>query len=164
VTFNAAALHFLDVDVIGYERGCPNDAGAGALMRQRLEPGQEIDGFRIEERLHQGGMAVLWRVTDPTHPLPLIMKVPLIAYGEGPGAIVGFEVEQMILPRLLGPHVPRFRCGSRFFRAALHRDGTVAGRIAPAPRREGAAGAGACGRDRRQGRGGGTRPPWPARN
>jgi hypothetical protein len=74
-----------------------------------LQPGDVIDGFRLEERLHQGGMAVIWRVTHPTQdPLPMIMKLPLIAYGEGPGAIVGFEVEQMILPRLKGPHVPRY--------------------------------------------------------
>jgi len=53
-------------------------------------------------------MAMLWRVTHPAHQGPLVMKVPLLAYGEGPGAIVGFEVEGMILPRLSGPHVPRF--------------------------------------------------------
>ena len=72
-------------------------------MPRRL-PGQEIDGFRLVEALHRGGMAVLWRVTHSAHSgSRCVMKVPLIAYGEGPGAIVGFEVEQMILPRLVGP-------------------------------------------------------------
>jgi len=66
----------------------------------RLLPGQVIDGFTLVEPLHRGGMALLWRVTHSAHRQPLLMKVPLIAYGEGPGAIVGFEVEQMILPRL----------------------------------------------------------------
>ena len=70
----------------------------------RLLPGQVIDGFTLVEPLHRGGMALLWRVTHSDHRQPLLMKVPLIAYGEGPGAIVGFEVEQMILPRLSGPH------------------------------------------------------------
>src|SRR3954447_9490998 len=83
-------------------------------MPRGLEPGQEVDGFRLEERMHQGGMAVLWRVTHPAQRLPLVMKVPLIAYGEGPGPIVGFEVEQMILPRLSGPHVPRFIAAADF--------------------------------------------------
>jgi serine/threonine protein kinase len=84
-------------------------------MPHRLEPGRIVDGFRLEERLHQGGMAVIWRVTHPDHdPLPMIMKIPLIAYGEGPGAIVGFEVEQMILPRLKGPHVPRLIAAAGF--------------------------------------------------
>jgi nucleotide-binding universal stress UspA family protein len=43
---------------------------------------------------------------DPA--FPLIMKVPRIKGGEDPATIVGFEVEQMILPVLSGPHVPRF--------------------------------------------------------
>ena len=74
----------------------------------RLLPGQVIDGFTLVEPLHRGGMALLWRVTHSAHRQPLLMKVPLIAYGEGPGAIVGFEVDQMILPTLSGLHVPRF--------------------------------------------------------
>jgi eukaryotic-like serine/threonine-protein kinase len=84
-------------------------------MPQRLEPGQIVDGFRLEERLHQGGMAVLWRVTHPGHDRkPIIMKIPIVDYSEGPGAIVGFEVEQMILPRLSGPHVPKFFAAAGF--------------------------------------------------
>jgi hypothetical protein len=34
------------------------------------------------------------------------MKTPRVAEGEDPAAIVSFEMEQMILPRLSGPHVP----------------------------------------------------------
>ncbi|WP_397535440.1 serine/threonine protein kinase [Roseateles sp.] len=77
-----------------------------------LEPGLVLDGFRLEEKLHQGGMAYLWRVTrvdaqaDPQ--MPLIMKVPRIMGGEDPATIVGFEVEQMLMPALKGKHVPRF--------------------------------------------------------
>ncbi|HET9646460.1 MAG TPA: bifunctional serine/threonine-protein kinase/universal stress protein [Burkholderiaceae bacterium] len=75
-----------------------------------LHAGQLIDGFVLEERLHQGGMANLWRVRRETgdDPLPLIMKVPRIKGGDDPATIVGFEVEQMIMPTLQGPHVPRF--------------------------------------------------------
>jgi nucleotide-binding universal stress UspA family protein len=80
-------------------------------IRPPLQPGQVIDGFRLEERTHQGGMASLWRVVreggDETNE-PLVMKVPRIKGGEDPASIVGFEVEQMILPALGGPHVPRF--------------------------------------------------------
>src|SRR4051795_9359484 len=84
-------------------------------MPHSLEPGQIVDGFRLEERLHRGGMAVLWRVTHPERDRwPMIMKIPILDYGEGPGAIVGFEVEQMILPRLSGPHVPRFVAAADF--------------------------------------------------
>jgi protein-serine/threonine kinase len=79
-----------------------------------LEPGQVLDGFRLEERLHQGGMANLWRVSrvEPTgsadDAMELLMKVPRIKGGEDPATIVGFEVEQMLMPQLSGPHVPRF--------------------------------------------------------
>ena len=88
------------------------------------EPGVTVDGFRLEELIHQGGMAALWRVSRPGAAMPLLMKVPRIGEGADPAAIVSFEMEQMIMPRLTGPHVPRFRRGRRFFRAALHRDGS----------------------------------------
>ena len=38
--------------------------------------------------------------------MPLLMKIPRVSEGEDPAAIVSFEMEQMILPRLSGPHVP----------------------------------------------------------
>ncbi len=71
-----------------------------------VEPGAEVDGFGIGERIHVGGMATLWSVTHPDIALPLLMKIPRISEGEDPAAIVSFEMEQQILPRLKGPHVP----------------------------------------------------------
>ena len=53
-------------------------------------------------------MAMLYSVTRPGDDLPLLMKVPRLREGEDPAAIVSFEMEQMIMPRLAGPHVPRF--------------------------------------------------------
>jgi protein-serine/threonine kinase len=64
-------------------------------------------------------MAHLWRVTrtEPSDdPTPLIMKVPRIKGGEDPATIVGFEVEQMIMPMLSGRHVPRFIAKGDFTR------------------------------------------------
>lgn len=72
-----------------------------------LAPGTELDGFRIEARVHEGGMAVLYAVSKPGVELPLIMKVPRLAFGTHPACLVGFEVEQMILGALTGVHVPR---------------------------------------------------------
>jgi len=92
------------------------------VPRQRLEPGDVIDRFVLVERLHQGGMASLWSVRwdGPTPPefdgVPLLMKVPRIKGGEDPATIVGFEVEQMIMPRLSGPHVPRYVARGDFIR------------------------------------------------
>ncbi len=90
----------------------------------QLSAGQVVDGFRLEERLHVGGMAHLWRVSVVQLPaeavdpggLPLIMKVPRIKGGEDPATIVGFEVERMIMPLLVGAHVPRFIAKGDFTR------------------------------------------------
>jgi len=84
------------------------------MVKPFLDLGATIDGFRIEECLHQGGMATLWRVSRPGTTMPMLMKVPRIAEGEDPAAIVSFEMEQMILPRLAGPHVPRFVAAGDF--------------------------------------------------
>jgi nucleotide-binding universal stress UspA family protein len=71
------------------------------------EPGVIVDGFRLEEAVHLGGMATLWRVSRPGMSQPMLMKVPRIGEGADPAAIVSFEMEQMIMPRLIGVHVPK---------------------------------------------------------
>ncbi len=77
-----------------------------------LEPGTEIDGFVITQLLHAGGMAHVYRVAyangRPDPGFPMAMKVPRMAGGDGAENIVGFEVEQLMLQQLSGPHVPRF--------------------------------------------------------
>ena len=93
--------------------------------QKQLHAGDIVDHFRLEERLHQGGMASLWRVVrlngegqpvSEADALPLIMKVPRIKGGEDPATIVGFEVERMIMPTLSGPHVPKFVAKGDFTR------------------------------------------------
>ena len=71
-------------------------------------PGTVLDGFRLEAKVYQGGMAEIWRVTRPDLPAAAVMKIPSHRDGADPAALVGFEVEQMILPTLSGVHVPRF--------------------------------------------------------
>ena len=77
-----------------------------------LDPGAEIDGFTIEECIHSGGMAHIYRVRytegarDPG--FPLAMKVPRMTAGDGAETIVSFEVEYQIMQVLSGSHVPRF--------------------------------------------------------
>jgi nucleotide-binding universal stress UspA family protein len=78
------------------------------MVASRLQPGTVIDGFRLEQHIHEGSMATLWRVLHPDSEQRLVMKMPLIREGDDPAAIVGFEVEQMIMPILSGVHVPRF--------------------------------------------------------
>ncbi|MFZ6656359.1 protein kinase domain-containing protein [Undibacterium sp. TJN19] len=89
------------------------------VRHHSLQSGMEFDGYRLEEKLHTGGMAALWRITDlqQRHDSgeqagqdgpALIMKVPLLYSSEDPTAIVAFEVEQMIMPKLRGRHVPHY--------------------------------------------------------
>jgi serine/threonine protein kinase len=75
---------------------------------EKLARSSVIDGFTLGPLLHRGGMASLYEVTHPDWPdLPMLMKLPKLKSGEDPAAIVSFEMELMILPRLTGPHVPR---------------------------------------------------------
>ncbi|MCU0968929.1 MAG: bifunctional serine/threonine-protein kinase/universal stress protein [Rubrivivax sp.] len=97
-----------------------SDPAAAPAARETggLSVGQVVDGFRLEGYLHRGGMAHLWAVTRVAAPaagedaadqeMPLVMKLPRLDVSDDPAAVVGFEVEQMILPVLRGPHVPRF--------------------------------------------------------
>lgn len=77
-----------------------------------LEPGATLDGFVIEDCLHAGGMAHVYRVNyllaghDPG--FAMAMKVPRMATGDGAENLIGFEVETQILQAATGPHVPRF--------------------------------------------------------
>ena len=75
---------------------------------QLPQVGSEIDGFRLLEKIHEGGMAVIYRVSKAGVELPLIMKIPKLGFGNHPACYVGFEVEQMIMEKLSGPHVPMF--------------------------------------------------------
>ena len=114
----------------------------GGEASRGLAAGRVIDGFRLEEKLHLGGMAHLWRVSEVNHSgddrLPLIMKVPRIKGGEDPATIVGFEVEMMIMPMLRGPHVPAFIAKGDFSRQPYivmeHIEGlSLRARLAEAP-------------------------------
>jgi eukaryotic-like serine/threonine-protein kinase len=92
------------------------------MAAHHLTQGQVIDGFRLDAPLGAGGMAGFWRVSFANGAeagragFPMVMKVPLLRRGEDPLTIVGFEVEQMILARLSGPHVPRFVAAGDFER------------------------------------------------
>src|SRR5271168_4284356 len=78
------------------------------MVKPLLEAGSTLDGFLVEECVHKGGMAMLWRVSRPGATLPMLMKVPKLGEGADPAAIVSFEMELMIMPRLVGVHVPKF--------------------------------------------------------
>ena len=77
----------------------------------RLAPGTVIDGFRIGDCLHAGGMGAIHAVTyadgAPDPGFPMVMKRPRLG-SDGAGSIVGYEVEQQMLQAITSAHVPRF--------------------------------------------------------
>lgn len=77
-------------------------------MGTHCEPGTLIDGYTVVERLHSGGMAVIYRVTKPGLTYPAVMKIPRLGHGEPGSSVISFEVEQMMLEILKGHHVPRY--------------------------------------------------------
>ena len=83
-------------------------------MHGRVQAGQTVDGFLIGSLLHEGGMSSLRTVTRPGLDAPMLMKVPKLQEGMDPAAIVSFEMEQMILPRISGVHVPKFFAAGDF--------------------------------------------------
>jgi serine/threonine protein kinase len=84
------------------------------MAKPILETGSMIGGFIVGPRLHNGGMAILWEVSKPGETMPMLLKAPVLQEGEDAAAIVSFEMEQMILPRLKGPHVPQFIAAGDF--------------------------------------------------
>ncbi|WP_342620410.1 bifunctional serine/threonine-protein kinase/universal stress protein [Rhodoferax sp. GW822-FHT02A01] len=77
-----------------------------------LQPGAELDGFTIEDCIHSGGMAHIYKVhysdNRPGPGFDMAMKIPRMTAGDGAENIVSFEVESQIMQVLTGSHVPRF--------------------------------------------------------
>ena len=77
-----------------------------------LEAGAELDGFTIEDCIHSGGMAHIYKVrysdNRPGPGFDMAMKVPRMTAGDGAENIVSFEVESQIMQVLTGSYVPRF--------------------------------------------------------
>src|SRR5215472_18219260 len=72
-----------------------------------LEPGTEIDGFRLGDVIHAGSMATIYRLSGSDGPLPLIMKIPRLGPGERAVNVIAFEVCRMVLGALgQGRHHP----------------------------------------------------------
>jgi len=84
------------------------------MAKALLHAGMTIDGFRLEERIHRGGMADIWRVTRDDVGFPIVMKAPLLDFEGDLSLLVGFEVEQMIMAELAGEHVPRLVANGDF--------------------------------------------------
>jgi nucleotide-binding universal stress UspA family protein len=77
-------------------------------MKSHFEAGEEIEGFRVLERLRFGGTAILYRAEAVAEPgREVLLKVPRLAPGEDSMSVVCHEVEQTMLAALAGCQVPR---------------------------------------------------------
>jgi eukaryotic-like serine/threonine-protein kinase len=88
------------------------------MAKFAVQGGAVVDGFTLGDCVHRGGMATLWSVSRDDIAAPLLMKIPRVSEGEDPAAIVSFEMEQMILPKLNGIHVPQCFAAGDFARQA----------------------------------------------
>jgi eukaryotic-like serine/threonine-protein kinase len=84
------------------------------MAKAQLSAGMTLDGFRLDERIHRGGMAAIWRVSRADIDIPIVMKVPFLDFEGDLSLLVGFEVEQMIMAELKSPHVPRWFANGDF--------------------------------------------------
>jgi len=80
-------------------------------MQGRFHSGDILDGCRVGECIHEGGTGSIYSATalaaqDPG--FPMVVKVPFLGRGESTIGIISLEMEQMVLARLSGRHVPRF--------------------------------------------------------
>ena len=132
------------------------------MAKPGIEPGAQLDGFAIGERVHQGGMATLWSVTHPgetpppaaDHPPLTVMvlgAVNWVVEHEPVSAIAGdpldtnvredryamalFGTFLVLLVGLLGRRVGRGRARLRGVRRA--RDATARARPRMRPVRRG---------------------------
>ena len=78
---------------------------AGEVNRGQADAAARLDRRRLSDRATvsiEAAWRTLWQVSRPGATMPMLMKVPRIGEGEDPAAIVSFEMEQMIMPRLSG--------------------------------------------------------------
>lgn len=71
-----------------------------------LAPGQEVDGLRIEQTLHESSRSQVYRVRD-AQDRTLIMKTPSISHSDDPAYIERFVMESWIGARIQSPQVAR---------------------------------------------------------
>ena len=74
---------------------------------EHLAQGTVVAGYRVREKVYEGGMAVIYSVASGDGNEDCLLKIPKLGFGSHPACSAGFDVEQMILGRIGSPHVPR---------------------------------------------------------
>lgn len=69
--------------------------------------GETIDGFHLEECIHESQVSKLYKVSHPDYDQALVMKVPKISVMLPSSVFAGFETEIHILSKLRGVYTPK---------------------------------------------------------
>lgn len=70
-----------------------------------LSVGQSLDGYRVEQILHESTRSQAYRVSHPDQPGELVMKTPSVNYDDDPAYIERFQLEDWMAARIQSPHV-----------------------------------------------------------
>ena len=73
-----------------------------------FQTGKIVDGFRIGNEVHQGGMANLKEAFADHEEEPILLKIPRVGKDQPVENLICFETELTILRSLNSPYVPRF--------------------------------------------------------
>ena len=83
------------------------ESEAGLPLSRRLKPGQEIDGLRVEEVLHDARETLLYRVINPRNGQQLVLKTLQPNMLGDQGAIAALLMEEWRARRVVSPFFPQ---------------------------------------------------------
>jgi serine/threonine protein phosphatase PrpC len=81
--------------------------GADLLPPPQLKPGQELDGFRVEEILRRSAATIIYRVTDTASGRKLVLKSLMPERGSDPVECNHFLHESWIAKRVIARFFPQ---------------------------------------------------------
>ena len=80
---------------------------AEAIHVHEVTLGETIDGFSVDELMHESRVSKLYRVSHAQHSMPLVMKVPKLSVMLPTSVFTGFETEMRVLSKLRGAYTPK---------------------------------------------------------
>ncbi len=75
-------------------------------INETLFEGNEIDGFIIGEKIHDGGMAHIFSASKRGIDASIVLKIPKVGPQQPIESFIGFETELNVLSALTSPFVP----------------------------------------------------------
>jgi serine/threonine-protein kinase len=103
-----------------------------------IGPGTTLARYRVESKLGEGGMGVVWKATDTTLGRAVALKLLPEAFARDPERVARFEREARLLASLNHPHIAAIYGlesdgGARFLAMEYAEGDTLASRLAGGP-------------------------------